>query len=191
MAVTDVRDLRVLIPAARRAIDGPQATGSASATATLSDEMMISAVADATAEIILLVGPAAFGYTLVVTDRDSTYMAPVEWATDKERSPEADAVIVTQAALNFHFRNLTEIKTQETIKDEGQEWSYSFSAQALKAWLDLLVAQRDRALALLAARNAPMETYVSHVHARDEATARLVEPWVDGNSANGGQTLLA
>lgn len=187
MAVTDIRDLRVLIPAARRSIDGPEATGSASVSATLTDDMVLAAVADATAELILMVGPHAFGYTLEVTERDTDYMAPVEWATDKERSPQVDAVIVSQAALNYHFRRLTELKTSETIKDEGEEWTYSISANALATWLKLLTETRDRALDMLITLGAPLDTYVSTVTARDVATARLVEPWVEGVSGIGGQ----
>lgn len=187
--VTDVRDLRVLIPQARRAIDGPTATGSAAATATLDDGQILGVVADATAEVILLTG-GFFGYQLEVTERDPDYLAPIAWQTDKERDSNADTVIVMQAAIDYHFRRLSELKTSEEISDEGQTWTYSISAQALRDYLKLLSEQRDKALAAIQATGAPLDTYVSFVHARDLATARLTEPWVDQLGGVGGQAYM-
>lgn len=186
--VTDLRDLRVLIPATRRAIDGPQATGSAAPSTTLTDEMVLSVIADALGEIILLTA-GQFGYTLEVTARDDAYLAPIAWQTDKPRSTEADAVITAQAAINYHFRRLSELKSSETITDKDGEWSYSMSANLLRDWLKELANMRDAALNALARMNAPMDTYVSTVSARDAWVGRIVEPWVEGIGGLGGATM--
>jgi hypothetical protein len=70
-AVTDLRDLRVLIPETRRAIDGPTATSSAAVSASLTDAEVLGLVADATSEAILMTGGSTqFGYQLVVVERD-------------------------------------------------------------------------------------------------------------------------
>lgn len=183
--VTDIRDLRVLIPAARRAIDGPEATGSAAPSTTLTDEMVLNAVADSLGEIILLTA-GAFPFELVVTERDDSYMAPIAWQTDKERTPEADTIIVNQAAINYHFRRLTEMKASETITDKDGEWSYTLSANVLRDWLKALATQRDSALAAIRAMNAPLDTYVSTVSARDAWAGQIVEPWVSGHGIMGG-----
>lgn len=183
--VTDLRDLRVLIPETRRAIDGPQATGSASSATTLTDEMVLNLIADALSEVILYTG-TAFGYELEVTERDDAYMAPIAWQTDRERDSNANTVIRTQAAINYHFRRLSEIKAQESIRDKDGEWSYSISANVLKAWLEELARMRDRALGALLAANPTLDSYVSHVAARDQAAARAVEPWVEEVGGVGG-----
>lgn len=189
MAVTDPKDLRVLIPQARRAIDGPTAMSSAAVSATLSDDEILAAIADAAAEVILLTG-GFFGYQLIATERDPVYMAPVAWATDKERNTNADTVIVIQAAINYHFRRISELKTSEEISDEGQTWNYSMSAQVFRDYLANMSSMRDVALTAIKAQGAPLDTYISFVQTRDLATARIVEPWVEGTPGIGGQWYL-
>lgn len=177
--VTDIRDLRVLIPGTRRAIDGPTATSSAAVSASLSDVEVLGLIADATGELILLThGEAAFGYHLVATSRDPFYMAPNAWATDTERIPAADAAIVMQSALNYYFEKLKLLKVSEGTKDEANEWTYELSASLLRDQMAYLIANRDKAIASMQQINAPLDTYVSAVAERDRMAAAWLEPWV-------------
>lgn len=183
-AVTDLRDLRVLIPACRRAIDGPTATSSASVSATLTDDEVLGLLADATGELILHTASAdgsannAFGNALVVTARDPLYMAPSSWATEEPRSTAQDAAILSQAALNHYFWMIKIIKVSEAIKDEANEWQYSLSANVIAAWMAYLIANRDKAIAALQSLNVVMDVYISMVAERDRMAAAWLEPWV-------------
>jgi hypothetical protein len=168
--VTDLRDLRTLIPRVRRALEGP--TTNALST-TLNDDAAEAVIADAVADVILYSHGSIFGYTLEVTARDSRYSAPVAWRTDKEMDVAAQSVVVAQAAINHLFHELKGAKIQETIRDEGGEWSYSLSAGVLTKQLDLLVRLRDEALA--AVQGPIFDSYVSFLAVRDATTARLIE----------------
>jgi hypothetical protein len=182
-AVTDLRDLRVLIPACRRAIDGPQASASDAPSTTLNDSEVLGLVADATAELILNTASAdggdlnAFGNQLLVSSRDPFYMAPNGWMTDKPRSTAQDAAILSQAALNHYFQLIRLLKVSETMKNEGVEWQYSISPSVLSAWLQYLIANRDKAIAALQSINVVMDVYVSLVAERDKMAAAWLEPW--------------
>lgn len=187
-AVTDVRDVRVLIPRVRRAIDGPEATGSGSVAASLTDDMMVGLIADAVADVILLTG-GFFGYSLEVVDRDDIYMAPTAWRTDRERSSSADTVISAQAAINYFFHKLRDMKFAETIKDESQEWSWQKSASLVRDQMRNLAEMRDRALASIQAQGVALDAYISFVAERDVIASRYIEPWVDSGSGLGGQEL--
>jgi Lon protease-like protein len=179
-AVTDLRDLRVLIPETRRAIDGPTATSSAAVSASLTDVEVLGLIADATSEVILMTGGSSeFGYQLVVVERDPFYQAPIAWRTDQERNPQADVVIRAQAAINFFFQKVQNLKVSEEISDEGQTWNYSYSAQLVRDQMRFLVETRDRALAMLAAINAPLDSWVSLVANRDKMAAVYLEPYVE------------
>jgi hypothetical protein len=168
-AVTDLRDLRVLIPETRRAIDGPTATSSAAVSASLTDAEVLGLVADAT----------QIGYQLVVVERDEFYKAPIAWRTDKERDPYADVVIRAQAAINFFFQKVQNLKVSEEISDEGQTWRYDFSASLVRDQMRFLIETRDRALAMLGALHAPLDSWVSLVAERDLIAARYLEPYVE------------
>lgn len=178
--VSDLRDLRVMIPRCRRAIDGPRATSSASVSATLDDNEILGLIADSTSNVILLTGGSAvFGYKLVPTHYNAFYLAPDQWATDAPLSPEAQDVVIAQAAIDFYSDRLRrEPYTAETIKDEGQEWSWQRSANLLQAQLKLLAEVRDRALEMLSRLNAPLDRYISTVAERDKIAAVYIEPWV-------------
>lgn len=179
-AVTDPRDLRVLIPAVRRAIDGPTATSSASVSASLDDTEILGLIADATAEVILMTGgETMFGYQLVVVERDSTYMAPVAWMTDTARNSNADVVIRSQAAINYFFQTVRDMKMSETIKDEGQEWDWELSASLVRDQMQYLIAVRNQALETMRALHAPLDTYISLVANRDKMAAIFLEPYVE------------
>jgi hypothetical protein len=178
-SVTDIRDLRVLIPPCRRAIDGPTAMASGSLSATLSDDEVTALVADATGELILMThGESSFGYQLIPTARDPFYMAPVAWMTDLPRIPAADAAILSQAALNFYFQEIRNLKISETIKNEAVDWEYSRSANVIAAWLQYLISNRDKAVLALQTINVPMDTWVSTVAERDYLAAVILEPYV-------------
>jgi hypothetical protein len=183
--VADVRDLRVLIPACRRAIDGPTALASGSVSATLGDQEVLGVLADATAELILNTASMdgtdmnAFGNQLVVVERDQFYMAPVAWATDQPRTTAQDAAILSQAALDHYFWLLKGMKTSETMKNEAVEWTYTIlSPNVLLAWINYLIANRDKAIAALQSINVVMDVYVSMVAERDRIAAAWLEPWV-------------
>lgn len=179
-AVTDIRDLRVLIPETRRAIDGPTAMSSASVAASLRDDEVLALVADATAEVILMTGGSpSFGYQLVVVERDPNYMAPIAWRTDQERNSYADVVIRSQAAINFFFQKVRDLKTKEDISDEGQSWSYEFSASLVRDQMAYLIKVREEAIRMLAAINAPLDSWVSLVANRDKMAAIYLEPYVE------------
>jgi hypothetical protein len=178
-AVSDIRDLRVLIPACRRAIDGPLATAPDAPAATLDDRAVLALIADATAELILYTqGNDAFGYQLLATARDPFYMAPVAWATDRQRVPAADAAILSQAALDHYYYAIKLMKVTEGMKNEAVEWSYSLSATVIASWVQYLIANRDKAIAALQVMNAPMDAYISLVAERDMMAAVWLESYV-------------
>lgn len=179
-AVVDTRDLRVMIPRCRRAIDGPRATSSASVAATLSDSEILGLIADSTANVILLTGGSqVFGYMLEPSHYDPFYKAPDQWVTNAPLSPEAQDVVIAQAAIDFYADKLRrDPYTAETIKDEGQEWSWERSANLLQLQLKLLADVRDKALEMLQRIKAPLDSYISSVAERDKLAAVYLEPWV-------------
>lgn len=179
MAV-EPNDVRVLIPRVRRAIDGPTASGSAATSATLDDEQVKALVADAIASVIFYTG-GDFNHSLDVVARDEAYNAASEWAINPPLNEAEATVIAAQAALDYFFWSLREVKTQERIADEGQEWSYTLSATLLRDQMEHLRKLRDQALEQLAASNAiPVEGYVSFIAVRDREASALIEPWVSG-----------
>lgn len=179
--VTDIRDVRVLIPRMRRALDGPQATGSASVSATMSDDQITAVIADAIADVIFY-SSGAFGRKLEVVERDANYMAPIAWRTSEELSEDEISVIVAQAALNYFFNALSTLKTGETQKEADREWTWSISASAVAERVKELRAQRDRAIELLTSQNVIAEAWVNTLAVRDSYTDFLIEPW----AATGG-----
>lgn len=177
--VTDQRDLRVLVPACRRAIDGPSATAPDAPSTTLNDQEVVGLLADATSELILFThGAEAFGYTLEVTGRDPFYKAPVAWQTDKLRVPAADAAILSQAALDHYFWLIKMLKVSEVMKNEAVSWEYNLSANVIRSWIDYLIGNRDKAITALQSMNAPLDVYLSFVAERDRLAAAWLEPWV-------------
>lgn len=173
--VTDLRDIRVLTPDTRRAIDGPTATSSAAVSSSLDDDQVKNLIADALGDVILLEG-GVFGKTLEVTARDDYYQAPTEWRTSEELSVQEKRAIVAQAALNFYFQTVKSLKTSEVISDEGQSWEYSLSAQLLRDQLRALIDMRDKAIAALADEGVPASAWVDYVHERDLVAWTLLDP---------------
>lgn len=188
--VSDLKDIRVLIPRMRRALDGPQATSSA-VSGTMTDQQLGGVIADAIAEVIFYTG-GGWGRQLLVTQRDSEYMAPIAWATDEPLTePEATAVTAEAALTHFH-NTLSTLKTSERIRNEGQEWEWAVSASAVNERIKQLKALRDEALAQLGEAGQAMTAWINTIAERDAATDLLIEPWVTGGpwaGAGGGQVL--
>lgn len=175
--VTDLRDVRVLIPRTRRALDGPEATGSASVSARLSDDQLTAVIADAIADVIFY-SSGSFGKKLEVIERDPSYMAPIAWRTSEELSEEEASVVIAQAALNYFFNSLSTLKTSESTREADREWSWQVSASAIAERVKELRAQRDRAIELLSAQNIVAEAWINTLAVRDSYTDMLIEPWV-------------
>lgn len=172
-------DVRVLVPRIRRAVEG------AGAPEVLTDDALKDIAADAIAEVILYTG-SVFGKQLVVTSTDDATGAPDEYATSDALTLQEQAVIATQAALDFFFHSFVNTKVSERISDEAQSWEYTLSATLLRDQLALLVKERDRALdALAGVGGAMLDAYESFLAVRDTHTAQLVEPWVTGAIGSG------
>lgn len=191
--VSDLRDTRVLIPRLRRAIDGPEATSSASVAATLSDEQLNAIGADAIASVIYYSG-SLFGCKLEVAERDPMYMAPTAWRTDPALTEEKIVAVVSQAALDYFYMRLStgdSAKTSEVIADEATRWEWSISATAVAERLKQLRADRDAALQMLAEEGEVTDTsWTSFIAVRDGLTSRLIEPWIAGAGGSGGLSSL-
>lgn len=183
--VTDLKDTRVLIPRTRRALEGIAALGSA--TAEYSDDAVNAAVADSIANLLLYSG-SFFGKELEVVERDEAYLAPIAWQTSEQLTEPEASLVALQAALDHVYRELSITKGSETIRNEGQEWSYAISAGVLTERLRGLRADRDRALERIATADAGMEDWISFIEARDARVSALIEPYVQG-SGYGGQQL--
>lgn len=185
--VSDMRDVRVLVPRVRRAIDGPTATSPLAIATTLSDDEVTALVADAIADIILYTG-SAFGHTLEVSARDPYYKAPTAWLVNPEFSEAEGSVVVAQAALTFYFHKFQDMKVQEEISDEGQTWSWEISASLVRDQMKMLQDARDRALEVVKEQsNLNLDTYVSFLHIRDSVSSFYIEPWIEDNGGIGGQ----
>lgn len=171
----DLTDLRVLVPKGRRACEGP--FGLPNGLPPLSDEQVYQMVADACSEVQLLTG-TLFGHELAVKKRDPLRGFPTDWKTDAILTESEGAVIVTQAAINFVYHLFREAKTSETIKDEGQEWTWEKSANLMVLQVKQLTEARDKALEMLERTNAPLDMWISSVAERDKLGAMYLEPWV-------------
>lgn len=183
----DLRNVRVLIPPTRRAIDGPTATGSGSVSASLTDDEVKNLDADAIADVILLTG-SLFGHTLEVAARDDSYGAPTEWRTDTELSPDESRAIVAQAGLTYFFFKARLIKVHETIQDEGQSWDYDLSANFVRDQMAYLIGMRDKAIEAIIRVHPPADAWVDFVHERDQFAAAFLEPFgSQHNQGMGGQ----
>lgn len=180
--VTDLRDTRVLIPRLRRALDGPEATSSASVSSTLSDEQLNAIAGDAIASVISYSGNL-FGSILEVSERDPMYMAPIAWQTEPALTDAQATIVVSQAALDYFYMRLSSSdggKTAEETADEATKWSWEISPQALVERLRQLKADRDRGLEILSEEDEEADaSWVSFIAVRDRYTSLLVEPWVE------------
>lgn len=179
MAVTDERDIRVLIPRVRRAIDGPHATSSAAASSNFTDDEITAQIADAIAEVIFF-APDGFGKTLEVVERDSEYLAPIAWRTSEALTEAEASVIVIQAALNNLYYGISSLRTSERIANEGEEWEWTVSASAVSERVKQLQRLRDEAIAKLDISVSAKTEWVNSLEERDRYTDTLIEPYLYG-----------
>jgi hypothetical protein len=174
----DLTDLRVLVPATRRACEGPY--GAPIGKAPLSHPTLYAMVADACAEIILFTG-SLFSHELEVKERDPLVGFPTAWKTGTKLNEWESAVIVSQAALDYFFHLFRDMKVSESIKNEGTEWSYALSANVIKNYLEALQNKRDKALEGVRLHHPVYDLYASNIRVRDQATVAILE-WWDTNS---------
>lgn len=174
----DLTDLRVLVPRARRKVEGPwgNPAGRAELTATQVYEM----VADACGEIVMLSG-SFFHHTLKVKARDPLGGFPTEWQTDTELTEWEAAVICAQVALNYYYFLLRDMKISETIQNEGTQWTYDLSANVLRTYLEEIKEERDAAIDGLRINIPVLDRWASNIRVRDQATVTALE-WWDTNS---------
>jgi len=173
-AIPDPANVAALIPRVRRALEGPAGSN------VLTDDQLKETIADAVADVILYTG-GVFGHQLVVESRDDTYGAPNDWTIDPPLDESEATVIAAQAALNYYFFALRDLKVSETISDEGQSWSYDLSATLLRDQLALLRDARDKALEIVQASSPALDAFVSFIESRDIITSRIVEPYARSN----------
>jgi hypothetical protein len=150
-------NIRVLVPRVRRAVEG------VGQVALLTDEQIKDLIADALATVILHTG-GVFGKQLLVAERDPVTNVPVEYETSESLTLPEGSVVAYQAAIDHFFFALRDLKVQESIRDEGQEWTYTLSATLIRDHLRYLQEQRDRALNEVGP--TPV-AYVDFLHERD------------------------
>jgi hypothetical protein len=189
----DLTDLMVLVPRARRYIEGPY--GPPQNRPALDDPTIYNMVADATGDIILFSGNL-FGHQLIVKSRDPTAGYPTAWQTDTVLDEWESAVITAQTAINYFFFLLRDMKVSEAIKNEGTEWQYTLSANVLRDFLTELTSRRDLALAGLQKHHPTLDRYASNIRVRDQATVAMLEWWdtvspgAGGGAMPGGQDAI-
>lgn len=181
--VADLSDLAVLVPWARRACEGP--FGPPAGLGTLLDSQLYPMVADACAEIILFSG-SLFGHTLVVAGRDPVAGYPIQWKTSEVLDQWEAAIVICQVALDYYFHVFRDMKTSETITNEGTEWSYTLSANVIRSYVQSLQDQRDLALAGLKKHHPVIDRYASNIRVRDQATVAMLEWWDNKSPGVGG-----
>jgi hypothetical protein len=158
--------LRGMVPRMRRALEGfgPE---------VLTDDQLAALIADAVAEIIFYA--PSWPHSLVVTDRDDTTNIPSEFEVTPELTIPEQTIVIAQASLSYLLQTLSMTKTSETIRDEGQEWSYSLSVNAIRDRIKYLIDLRDKALEQAA---DPMPVaWVNLLYERDRMVAAAVEPY--------------
>lgn len=168
MAAQDVREL---VPRVRRALEGPVPLNDG-----LSDEQVEAVAADAIADLILLTA-GEWGHTLDVTETDAQG-APLHFEVNPGLSLPESSLVAAQAALTHLFHELRETNVSETMRNEGQEWSYQKSATLLRDYLKVLAEQRDKALEALSAANPVMVRVSSILAVRDRVASAAIEPWL-------------
>lgn len=172
----DLRDVRVLIPRTRRAVEGPDALASGMTAGSLTDDAVTALIADSIASVIFYSG-SLFGHELEVVARDPFYLAPIAWRTDTSLTEPEATIIIAQAALDYFLHTLQDM-TSEEIVDEGQRWAWARSAQVISGHMDALRKARDRALEELSQSEVILDGYASFIATRDAAASHAVEPWV-------------
>lgn len=183
MADPDLRDVRVLAPRVRRAIEGP--AGPPPGTLALSDEQVEEVTADAVADAILYSG-GLFGHQLVVTERDPDVGFPLHWQTEVQLDEWEGSFVAAQAALTYFFHLFRDKKTSEVITSEGRSWEYQLSATLLNSQLKMLQDQRNAALTALRQLHPVLDRFASVLAVRDLQTQTVLEWWSKSNPYNSG-----
>lgn len=166
------------LPRVRRAIEGPVPLQDADLL-HLSDEQVEAMTADAVADIILLT-KGQWPHKLI---RDMP--GPDEsWSVDPGISEPEERMIALQVALNYYWFVFQNTKTSEVISNEGQNWEWTRSAQAIVRQIDGLRQARDMALEAVLAEFPVLAKYASFIATRDVRAAPLLEPW----RTSGGDT---
>lgn len=174
--MADPVDIRVMVPRVRRALEG------AGAPQVLSDDDVLMLTADAIGEIILYTG-GVFGKQLLVMAEENG--VPSAYGTDAALTLPEQAVIASQAALNYFFQRFAGMKVSERVGDEAQTWEYTLSANLLQEQLRHLIADRDRAIDAVTAAGAPLDSYTSFLAVRDHHVSQMIEPWVHPHGIGG------
>lgn len=169
MAAQDVREL---VPRVRRALEGPVPVAGG-----LTDAQVEAAAADAIADLLLLTA-GEWEHTLDISERDPATNAPLHYTVSPELELHEASLVAAQAALTFIFTTLKDVKISETIRNEGQEWSYQQSANLFRDWLKMLRDQRDQALTALERSNPIMVRVGSILAVRDQLASAVLEPWL-------------
>lgn len=188
--VVDLTDLRVMVPRARRKVEGPW--GNPAGRAALTDDEIYAMVADACGDVVMLAG-SLFRHELIVKTRDALGGYPTEWKTNTKLSEWEVAIITSQVALNYYYFLFRDMKVSESIKNEGTEWAYSLSANVIRNYLETLVEERDKAINGLRANMPVLDRYASNIRVRDQATVAVLEWWdinspgISGSGLPGGQ----
>lgn len=170
----DLTDLKVLVPRARRKVEGPW--GNPNGKPPLRDVEIYNMVADACSEIIMLAGKL-FRHELKVKTRDPLGGFPTEWRTDTPLEEYEAAIICAQTGLDYYWHVFRTMKISQGVKNEGTEYTYSLSANVLRDYLASLISERDHAVAGLRANVPVLDRFASNIRVRDQATVAALEWW--------------
>lgn len=171
------QDVRELVPRVRRALEGPVPVE----VGGLSEEQVEAAAADAIADLIMLTS-GEWDHKLTVTETDDDTGYPKHYAVDPGLELHEQSLVAAQAALSHVFHVLRETKVSETIRNEGQEWSFQRSSTMLRDYLNALKEQRDAALKALEAQNPVLVRVSSILAVRDRLASAVIEPWLTPGS---------
>lgn len=187
----DLTDLKVLVPRARRKIEGPY--GAPQNRPPLTDTQVYEMVGDAVGEVVMHSG-SFFHHQLLVKARDPLGGFPTAWKTDTELSEYEAAIITAQVALNYYFFLFRDMKISETIMNEGTTWTYELSANVIRNYLESLRDERDKAIEGLRINVPVLDRFASNIRVRDQATVAVLEWWAGsfdqgtaGSGLPGGQ----
>lgn len=179
----DLTDLKVLVPRARRKVEGPW--GNANGRPPLSETQVYEMIGDAVGDMIALSG-AFFHHTLIVKERDALGGYPTAWKTDTELEEYEAAIICAQVALNYYFHVFNNMRIMETIQNEGTLWTYQLSANVIKNYLETLRDERDKAIEGLRTNIPILDRFASNIRVRDQATVAVLEWWDQQSDASAG-----
>lgn len=174
------QDVGTLVPRIRRALEGPKILDP-SDPSRLSDAEAEAAAADAIADLILYTA-GDWRHRLLPADGPPA----TTWTVDPELTEGEESLIAHQAALTYFFYLLRGMRTHERIRNEGQEWEYTTSANILRDAFAVLKEERDLALAAILRQNPVMARYASILAVRDKFTAAVVERWALPDGASVG-----